>query len=437
MPHDRSLDFNGRSDALSEMGTTMMRTDASGRQRPRGQGVTTFALCGAGGIGKTQVAIEFVHKHNADFDVVLWIPAEGREKIAQAFTRIAVALGLVFEDSIESMDKVLTRDIVIRWLERPIKSYKHRELEQTEDATWLIVFDNVKDPHVLEDFWPRNTSGSVVTTSRDPLAVTSFYSATSVFTLKPFDETESASNLLKITRREDDSEDRALANKVAKAVRGLPLAIVQTAGAIARKDISFAEFLEQYQDPRSRDDVSRHTIGNQIAQGYEHTIASVWGFDALTHSVDTMDVLSFLDPDGIPEYIFQGNRSRTDMTSLPQSDMDYEAVRTELLQSSLVTRNRKDKRLFVHRLAQDAVRANMTDERYSTVFTATLQLLSAVWPHEQAGFIQKYQSNRWPRCNDLYPHMLRLCKLSKRVQPPTQLTEARVEPPKVLLGAAW
>ncbi|KAI4126160.1 MAG: hypothetical protein LQ341_006906, partial [Variospora aurantia] len=82
-------------------------------------------------------------------------------------------------------------------------------------------------------------------------------------------------------------------------------------------------------------------------------------------------------------YVLEVEGSAFSRDAYPQDIMGYQEARTELLKSSLITRDRAAKKLFIHRLIQDAARASMSDERFNDAFGFTLYLLSSAWPYKE------------------------------------------------------
>ncbi|KAK5171081.1 uncharacterized protein LTR77_004225 [Saxophila tyrrhenica] len=441
---EKNGNFHGRRPILERLRNALAPAeDTSGsltgteRSGPR-----CVTLSGPGGIGKTQVAVQFVYEHEPSFDAVLWVYADDATKLARSYARIATDLGLVDSGSTDAQDEVLTRGYLLNWLNQPYRSLGNRENERATEASWLIVFDNADNIDLLHDYWPHG-SGSILVTSRDPLLDMQFHHSSSFREVLPvFDEDESVDLLLKLTRRGEDEDDPGAVHAAANVLGGIPLAVAQMAGSIVRRDITFTEFVQEYNDPRSHPKLFSQPAGHAQAPNYEHTIFSVWALDELKHSTCLLDILAFLDPDYIPEYILlgvngTGSEASKDIHGFPGSIPEYIEARAELLQASLVSRDRSAKKLFMHRLIQDTVISRMSEERYSSVYVSALQLISCVWDYEEDfGFI-KEEAARWRRCEELYSHVLHLRNLSSRLAAPTIISEANLQPPKVVLAAAW
>jgi hypothetical protein len=147
-------------------------------------------------------------------------------------------------------------------------------------ANWLLILDNVDDPSILKDYWPPEGKGSILLTSRDPLARTRAFRINSGVTLQPFDEHDAAKFLVGLTENEAENEDEddeyqnvtrdtndgevsVEAVAIAKRLGGLPLALAQMAGIINRRYLSYHEFLSMYDHEQSLKELHALDLGTQ------------------------------------------------------------------------------------------------------------------------------------------------------------------------------
>lgn len=439
IPFARNRGFFGRAAVLKNLDDALCPSIEAGDPKSSNPPyLRTFKICGPGGMGKTQLAAEFLYRCKAPFDAIVWVQADEVVKIAQGFTYVAIKLGLITEDSVEARDQVLTRELVLGWLANPLKSYNQEAEADQGKASWVLVFDNVDNPDILDSFWPSGSSGSVLITSRDPLVKTYNSSDHSGIMLPAFEVEEATDFLLSLTGREMEEDEQKSGTAVAETLGGLPLALTEMAGVMSRRGLTFSEFLQQYEVESAREELFTLQVENPGARTgneYEHTLATVWALDNLREGGPLLDVLSFLDPDGIPEYIFEANQASAGGRTHSHTNDDYQQARTKLLQSSLIARDHSAEKIVVHRLIQDAARARLSDEQYDTVFTSVLCRLSSVWPYEEFGFGN--ETYRWARCEELYAHVLRSQKYFWKWHQPSRLSVENMEPLKLLLDVGW
>jgi hypothetical protein len=416
----RNLNFHGREDVINLIDQTLLPSKTK-LVASQDSGLRQFALCAMGGMGKTEIAQDFALRHKDEFDAIFWVQADEISKMDESYQQISLKLGL--ETSSENNSHVVSRELVKGWLSNPWRDDSGDDNRATgSEINWLVIFDNADDPMILTDYWPQG-SGAVLVTSRDPLAKSLFSARASGIDLEPLEDDAGAVLLLQLTGisidDEDDVED--LAKRNAQLLGGIPLAISQMAGIIRRQELSLAEFHDLYTDAAEHLDLYNTKIGDGATKGYAHSISTVWAIEKLKPEARTMlELISFFDADNIQEDLLVEASAEIFPRNITFKNSLYRDLRTELLQTSLVRRNKQKNELSVHRLVQDAVRAKMDSATAQRMFDFAVRLIWVNWPagmpkpSRAPQYPQPRTANeaskvsRWPLCAQLYPHVLRL-----------------------------
>ena len=95
------------------------------------------AISGLGGIGKTQIAIEYAYRYRDEYQAILWVTASSREAFSADFVMLAALLDLPEQHGQD-------QDIVIRAVKRWLTTHTH----------WLLMLDNVDNLEMIVDFLP-------------------------------------------------------------------------------------------------------------------------------------------------------------------------------------------------------------------------------------------------------------------------------------------
>ena len=439
----RNDDFVGREDVLELMSKTLLPSQTK-IISSESEGLKQFALCGMGGLGKTEIATEFALRYKERFDAVFWIRADGVAKMDACFSNIAVRLGL--EDQVDSTNQVVSRELVKGWLSDPWKMISIEGRSTRTTATWLIIFDNADDEYSLPDYWPLQGSGSVLITSRDPMAKSYFSTTSSGVDLEPFGDQEGAILLKRLTHDvEEEGQSKQISENISRSLGGLPLAISQMAGIIRRQELRLSEFAESYSDPSEHAEL--HKLKFHLGRGtYPHTISSVWAFESLKPTTNCLlGALAFMDSSHIQEFLLTDIPVHVVMKGYPTKPWSYREARTELTQASLIKRYKDKNELTLHRLVQDSFCAKMSLQEKLDTFQFAISTIWAHWPRTMMPptkpnapvvTARLWMIDRWPMCESLNPHVLRLKQLYE-----TDICDSwrgsRLEFASLLRDAAW
>jgi hypothetical protein len=194
----RNPHFTGRADLLTVLEG----------QLDAGSAAALVAAHGLGGVGKTQLALEYAHQHAGAFELVWWVPAETPLAAATVLAELAPRLGLPVEPDLEA-----TAAAVVHALGRR--------------SGWLLVLDNAEDPELVNRLRPGGDGGRVLVTFRNP----AFGQLGAKVQVEVWPPDVAAGFLLERTGTGDTDRpaDEQAALELAAELGGLPLALAQAA----------------------------------------------------------------------------------------------------------------------------------------------------------------------------------------------------------------
>lgn len=360
----RNPNFTGRSSDLDRLHAALTNYPTPAR----------CSLHGMGGVGKTQTAMEYIHRQAADYNLVWWINAEEVMGIGDQF----IELGREME-----LDVVTDVEVMVRSVHRALR----------DRSRWLLVFDNAETPGDVEHRLPPAGSGQVlITTRRD-----GFRALGDVLDL---DVLERADSVTMLQRRAPDLA-RSDAIAISQRLGDLPLALAQAAAYLDKTSLPASEYLRLLETHAA----DLHSRGR--AAGHLDSIATIWSvsLDRLRAStpaaVQLLALCSWLAPEPVPLDLFSNHVALlpAPLNATVDDPIAFVDASAALAGYSLARRTGND--ILVHRLVQDVIRQDDRDAAGPSPLDNVLALLRADLPDE----INDKPSN-WPRWRQLLRHVL-------------------------------
>jgi tetratricopeptide (TPR) repeat protein len=362
----RNLHFTGRSDLLKSLRRTL-------RARRAGAVVQAGAVYGLGGVGKTQLAVEYAHRYAADYDLVWWISAEQRVALGGRLAALARRLGLPELPSLEEQVGVLFDALGQR-------------------DRWLLVYDNAQAPADLDRLRPPAGSGHLLVTSRNP----AWGGMATTIAVDVLPRDQAIGFLLQRT----NSSDQAILERLAEALGDLPLALEQAAAFMAETRTPPAEYLDLLRERASE------LFGLGTPSYSEQTVATTWTL-ALRRlrkrapaAEDLLTLCAFLAPDDIPLSLLDDHPEQLpeQLATVVRDRLALRQATGALGRYALATVT--DQALGVHRLVQAVVRQRLDGQTRQAWAASATRLLCAAFP----GRPEKVTA--WPVAGRLLPHAL-------------------------------
>jgi tetratricopeptide (TPR) repeat protein len=399
LPRRPSAVFVGRQAALEDVTRLFARTDPRGGVG--GPGVAGQVISGLGGVGKSELALQYASRRLGSGAVVWWVGAETTEELELGFAELAFRLQPATATAASSgWTTTEAAAWAVGWLQA--------------HTGWLVVLDNVEDLAVVEPTLGRLTTGDVLITTRRDLA----WHRHGFTPIRLDVLTRQASiQLLRDTVLGSDAStgagfDEAAAGVLAGELGDLPLALEQAGSYIAQQRISLPAYLARLRQAPG-DVLARVAEGGRQARA----VAQVWSitFDTLTerapHAVPILHGLAWLAPDNLPRDVVSAPAT----TEAGEDDVDH--LLGVLASYGLIRLT--DTTVSIHRLLQTVLRAasGMDPQGRPDSRDAALSWLSAALPPGAPS----ENVEGWPRWRELLPHIEALVPRFPENQPDTSL----------------
>ncbi|KAL8904626.1 MAG: hypothetical protein Q9207_003147 [Kuettlingeria erythrocarpa] len=395
----RNTIFTGRDEELEQLQRYLSTPMKDNEAR-------SCAVHGIGGVGKTQLALEYAYRYRLSYQAIFWLRAENTVELLESFSSIGNKLGIV--DDVNQGRRVAR---ILDWLE-------------TTDKRWLLVMDNLEELDTVAAVWPTTSlsSSSVILTTQKPCDCLNW--ADFDIPLRPLSGT--AGSTLLLTQippglsDESKAEQKELAMEISDTVGGLPLWLNALGGFIAQSQCSLSECLDSYRS-------SFHPLDQGMKTGswtYEKTPSTVFdlAFSKLSDDAKTLlYLLAFLNPDGVPESMLSIDGPDDNLAVLGTSSRSrfFSAI-ANLRNSQLVKREgqKNEHLLTTHRSIQTAIlhKLDQNPDQRQISFQDTCTLLRQVLPRPSP--LQQPESDKWPRIQMFLPQLLSLEKAYLQARPP-------------------
>lgn len=365
----RNKNFTGREELLTKLHQGIA-SDVTA--------VLPHALHGLGGVGKTQVAVEYAHRYRSEYDVVWWIPADQPVLVRSSLAALAPHLGLPPAGTEESAKAVLNK------------------LGRGEPySNWLLIFDNADQPEDINELIPRGP-GHVLITSRNHR----WQGVVDTVPVDVFDRVESVEFLTRRVRNAIGPQD---AERLAEKLGDLPLALEQAGALQSETGMSVDEYLDLLEKETSR------LLGASKASEYPQSMTAAWAIsvsqlqDRLPEAVTLLSCCAFFGPEPIPREVFTRSRqgvSGLDLDNVLRDPILLARAIGELGRFALAKVDPGTRTIQVHRLVQALLRDDIDPEAQAQFRHQVHMLLAAAAPPDADN------TRTWPRYAELVAHII-------------------------------
>jgi len=380
LPFSPNPFFTGRQEELDKLRRLLTAKHTAAITRP-------LAIQGLGGIGKTQLALEYAWKQRAEYSALLWVQGDTPDLLHASFAALAGPQMLNLPEASASDQNVVIQ-AVLRWLR--------------SNQGWLLIFDQADTPEALQiirELQSVPARGHIIITSRFAHWSPDIPS----LSLDTLSSAEAVDFLLQ--RTGTSAGDPAAAARLAETLGFLPLALEQAAAYIRNRESTFERYRHQLEVFRAE----MVLTNGMDATGYRASLAAIWlisleHLDRLGRTI--LRLSAFTAPSDIPTAMFRMQKeilsealaAAYDSTVPPDAATEAAFTKSlaQLAEYSLIALTSDS--FSIHPLVQAAQRETLSAEQRKQWVGFALRIVNDYSPTPPD------DPRNWPIWDRLYPH---------------------------------
>ncbi|WP_218011108.1 FxSxx-COOH system tetratricopeptide repeat protein [Herbidospora mongoliensis] len=362
--------FTGRTELLDQLRKHLTEQNDA---------VVLHALQGTGGVGKTQLAIEYIYRHARDYQVIWWVPCEQQPLMRSALAALAPRLDITglppekLDDAINAVRDALRRG-------RPFDR-------------WLLVFDNADQPEDLREVIPHG-NGHVLVTSRNNRWV-QYAKALEVDVFLPEES-------LDFLRRRVPGLSAGEANLLADELGHLPLALEQAGALMFETAMTVDTYISRLREEASK------VLAQGTVLDYPVPMAAAWSISLervrrqMPSAMALLHRIAYFGPEPISLDLINKGRHVLGPSNLRDTIRDpykMSDVVREIGRYALARLDNLRRTLQMHRIIQTLIREDLDDDEKSAARHDVHLLLGGADPDRPDDL------EVWPIYDDLLAHV--------------------------------